>query len=460
MPKHKTMAPDERTIAAIATPPGIGGVCVIRISGPDALAIAEIVSGKRPQPRMATVTRFRDRQGAAIDQGILLYFKAPHSFTGEDVVEFQGHGGLAVTQALLTAALDAGARLAEPGEFSRRAFLNDKMDLAQAEAVADLIAARSQAAVKAANRSLQGIFSARIETLAADLLELRSYIEAALDFPEEEIDFLSAGDVETRLLAWGEQLGTLLTSSRQGALINDGVDLVLAGKPNAGKSSLLNALLDDERAIVTAQAGTTRDILRESLVIAGIPINLLDTAGLRESVNPVEQEGIRRSHKAISAADIVLLLVDGRSLDGAKEKQAIARMTSEFRRTSPQAHVLLVYTKSDLVDPAMCKIHGDGVWISAKKRQGLDGLQHRIARLAGKEEMRESVFIARERHVRALQESYRHYQDALAQLRGDRAGELLAEDLRLAHESLGEIIGKVGTEALLGEIFSGFCIGK
>lgn len=457
MPEHNL---DGQTIAAIATPAGIGGVCVIRISGPDAPQIAEMLSGKRPQPRVATLSRFRDHQNIPIDQGILLYFNAPHSFTGEDVVELQGHGGVAVARALLTAALDSGARLAEPGEFSRRAFLNDKMDLAQAEAVADLIAARSEAAVKAANRSLQGDFSKRIARLSQSLLELRAYIEAALDFPEEEIDFLSAGAVDARLRAWGEQLEALLTHSRQGVLINDGIDLVLAGKPNAGKSSLLNALLDRDRAIVTSHAGTTRDILRETLVIEGIPITLLDTAGLRESLDPVEQEGIRRSQKAISEADIVLLLADGRALDETQGEPTIADMSADLRQSAPQAHVLLVYNKSDLVDPSMRKTHHDGLWISAKQRQGLDLLQREIARLAGKQETREPVFIARERHLRALQETYRHYQNALMQLSGSRAGELLAEDLRLAHEKLGEIVGKISSEDLLEAIFSGFCIGK
>ena len=453
------MASDDRTIAAITTPPGTGGVCVVRVSGPDALAIAETLGGKSPQPRMATLTGFRDRQGTPIDQGILLYFKAPHSFTGEDVVELQGHGGVAVAQALLAAALDAGASLAEPGEFSRRAFLNDKMDLTEAEAVADLIAARSQAAIRAANRSLQGVFSKRIDTLADGLLELRSYIEAALDFPEEEVDFLSAGEVESRLRTWGEELAALLSASRQGSLINDGVDLVLAGKPNVGKSSLLNALLEEDRAIVTAQAGTTRDIVRESLVIEGIPIDLLDTAGLRESGDPAEQEGIRRSRKAIAEADIVLLLTDGHALEESSAKQALAQMAAELRQAAPQAHVLVVYNKADLVDPAMRDTR-DGLWISAKTRCGLDALKRHIARLAGKQETRESVFIARERHVRALQEAYRHYEEALRQLCHCRAGELIAEDLRRAHESLGEITGKVRSEDLLGEIFSGFCIGK
>ena len=443
------MQPAHDTIAAIATPPGTGGVSIIRISGSEALAIAARVSGTTPAPRRATLAHIRDARGDTLDQALLLYYPAPHSYTGEDTLEIQGHGGIAVTQAVLAAVLDAGARLAEPGEYTRRAYLNNKIDLAQAEAIADLINARSQAAVKAANRSLQGDFSRQIETLAADLLALRIYIEAALDFPEEEIDFLREGDIAVRLQGWGERLRTLLAQSTQGRLMNDGINLVIAGKPNAGKSSLLNALVGEERAIVTAQAGTTRDIVRETILIHGMPVNILDTAGLREAEDLVEQEGIRRTRHALSQADLILLLRDGSALDDAAD--------DELPANSPQ---LLAYNKADQTPPAVQAQHADGLWISAKTGAGIDALRDAIACAVGRDSREESPYIARERHLRALHQAERHYQDALAQLHSSQNGELIAEDLRLAHEALGSITGAVSSDDLLGHIFSSFCIGK
>ncbi|WP_314261704.1 tRNA uridine-5-carboxymethylaminomethyl(34) synthesis GTPase MnmE [Cardiobacterium hominis] len=443
------MQPAHDTIAAIATPPGTGGVSIIRISGSEALAIAARVSGTTPAPRRATLAHIRDARGDTLDQALLLYYPAPHSYTGEDTLEIQGHGGIAVTQAVLAAVLDAGARLAEPGEYTRRAYLNNKIDLAQAEAIADLINARSQAAVKAANRSLQGDFSRQIETLAADLLALRIYIEAALDFPEEEIDFLREGDIAVRLQGWGERLRTLLAQSTQGRLMNDGINLVIAGKPNAGKSSLLNALVGEERAIVTAQAGTTRDIVRETILIHGMPVNILDTAGLREAEDLVEQEGIRRTRHALSQADLILLLRDGSALDDAADDELPANI--------PQ---LLAYNKADQTPPAVQAQHADGLWISAKTGAGIDALRDAIACAVGRDSREESPYIARERHLRALHQAERHYQDALAQLHSSQNGELIAEDLRLAHEALGSITGAVSSDDLLGHIFSSFCIGK
>ena len=345
------MQPARDTIAAIATPPGTGGVSIIRISCGEALAIATRISGKTPPPRRATLAHIRDARGDTLDQALLLYYPAPHSYTGEDTLEIQGHGGIAVTQAVLAAVLDAGASLAEPGEYTRRAYLNNKIDLAQAEAIADLINARSQAAVKAANRSLQGDFSRQIETLAADLLALRIYIEAALDFPEEEIDFLREGDIAARLQGWGERLRTLLAQSTQGRLMNDGINLVIAGKPNAGKSSLLNALVGEERAIVTAQAGTTRDIVRETILIHGMPVNILDTAGLREASDLVEQEGIRRTRQALNQADLILLLRDGSALDD--------RGDETLPPESADTPLLLAYNKADQTPPAVQAQHAD-----------------------------------------------------------------------------------------------------
>ncbi|MFC2503771.1 MAG: tRNA uridine-5-carboxymethylaminomethyl(34) synthesis GTPase MnmE [Cardiobacterium sp.] len=439
------------TIAAIATPPGTGGVSIIRISGRDALAIAARISGITPLPRRATLAHIRDAHGDTLDQALLLYYPAPHSYTGEDTLEIQGHGGIAVTQAVLAAVLDAGARLAEPGEYTRRAYHNGKIDLAQAEAIADLINARSQAAVKAANRSLQGDFSRETDALAADLLALRTYIEAALDFPEEEIDYLQEGDIAARLQAWGERLHALLARSQQGRLMNDGINLVIAGKPNAGKSSLLNALVGEERAIVTAQAGTTRDIVRETVLIHGMPVNILDTAGLREADDLIEQEGIRRTRHALTQADLILLLRDGSALDD----------TSSGDEALPASvPLLLAYNKADQTPPAVQAQHTDGLWLSAKTGAGIDALRDEIARMVGRDEREESPYIARERHLRALQQAETHYHDALTQLRSTQNGELIAEELRLAHEALGSITGAVSSDDLLGHIFSSFCIGK
>ena len=438
------MASPTDTIAALATPPGLGGVAVIRVSGPRARAIGEALSGKTLTPRLATLSAFRDDAGQSVDAGLLLYFPGPHSYTGEDVVEFQGHGGPAVAQLLLQTVLAAGARLAEAGEFTQRAFLNDKMDLAQAEAVADLIHARSFSAVRAANRSLQGDFSRRVNGLVAGLTGLRLYLEAALDFPEEEIDFLGDGQIEARLQDWLAALDELLAQSDQGQLLNEGITLVLAGRPNAGKSSLLNALLGEERAIVSPVAGTTRDLIREQLLIAGMPVQILDTAGLRASDDAIEREGVRRSRAAVAAADVVINLIDGTS----------------FEEEPDLAGALRVYSKADLVPAEVQTAHGDGLWISAPTGRGLEELRAAVAARVGRQLDEEAPFIGRERHRQALLRARHYGEAALAQLRGARLGELVADDLRSAADALGEITGKMTADDLLGAIFSRFCIGK
>lgn len=442
------------TIAAIATPPGIGGVCIIRISGQQALSIAQMLTGREVfLPRRAYLATFKDKQAEVIDQGIVLYFPAPNSFTGEDVVELQGHGGIAVAHSLLEACFQAGARPAEGGEFTRRAFLNDKLDLAQAEAVADLISARSNAALKAANRSLQGEFSKIVHQLAEDILALRVYIEAALDFPEEEIDFLTEGDVEAKLIDWGGKLDQLLARTTQGQLINEGIDMVLAGKPNAGKSSLLNALAGEDRAIVTEQAGTTRDIVKETLIIEGMPVNVLDTAGLRESTDIVEQEGIRRSREAIAKADIIALLI---AIDDQSNSDELFEELTALAKNTP---IIRLYNKADLLADSDKSIRKEGIFLSAKTGEGLDDVRKAIAETVGRTH-HEQPFIARQRHLTALKTAQQYYLNALKQLQNYHAGELVADDLRLAHDALGEITGKIRSDDLLGEIFSGFCIGK
>jgi tRNA modification GTPase len=440
------------TIAACATPPGRGGVGIVRISGSAVKTIAQEVLGQVPTARLAVHRPFLDDEGKAIDDGLALYFPGPNSFTGEDVLELQGHGGPVVLDMLLKRVFAAGARPARPGEFSERAFLNDKMDLAQAEAIADLIDSSTQQAARSALRSLQGEFSQRIHTLSNQMVELRVYVEAALDFPDEEIDFLADESVLGRLSAIEAKLNQVFEEARQGSLLREGMNLVLAGKPNAGKSSLLNALSGREAAIVTHIPGTTRDVLKESIHIDGMPLHITDTAGLRESTDPVEQEGIRRAWQAIEQADLLLLLIDD-SLGKAEEESQIRDRLPENLR------VIEVYNKIDISQRPE-GLHGEEIGISAQTGAGIDQLKLLLKEHMGFHDVEEGQFLARRRHLHALERAQLHVISAREQLEVYNAGELMAEELRQAHDHLGEITGKMTSDELLGAIFSSFCIGK
>ena len=444
------------TIAAIATAPGRGGVGVIRISGSDLLPFAFSLTGKTPAPRQAVLADFRAADGSVIDTGLLLYFAAPRSFTGEDVIELQGHGGPVVMQMLLARCLDLGARLAEPGEFSRRAFLNGKMDLAQAEAVADLIDAATASAARSAVRSLQGEFSRAVHGLTDELINLRMLVEATLDFPEEDIDFLKAANAFARLDALDARLAETRDRAGQGRLLQSGLHVVLAGAPNVGKSSLLNCLAGDELAIVTPIAGTTRDALRSTIQIEGIPLHIIDTAGLRDTEDTVEQIGIARSWREIEKADVVLLLVDASAAVPALEADILARLPAGVKR-------LTVRNKIDLTgQPPQREDAPDGpqISLSARSGEGIALLRQSLLEIAGWHQT-EDVFIARERHLRALEAASQHLGTARAVVAGPfPALELFAEELRLAQQFLGEITGEFTADDLLGVIFSRFCIGK
>lgn len=444
------------TIAAIATAPGRGGVGVIRISGSNLLPFAFALSGKTPKPRYATLADFKAADGATLDSGLLLFFPGPHSFTGEDVLELQGHGGPVVMQMLLARCLDLGARLAEPGEFSRRAFLNGKLDLAQAEAVADLIDAATTSAARSAVRSLQGEFSKAVHSLTDELINLRMLVEATLDFPEEDIDFLKAANAFGRLENLQIRLAEIFDRAGQGKLLQAGLHVVLVGQPNVGKSSLLNRLAGDELAIVTAIAGTTRDALRSTIQIEGIPLHIIDTAGLRETDDEVEKIGIERTWREIERADVVLLLVDAREGVSAVDRKILAKLPTSLRQ-------ITVYNKIDLAGRAPERHdEADGVAISlsAKANQGIELLRQELLNIAGWHQA-EDVFIARERHLRALAEAHERIAAARERVEGMHpALELFAEELRLAQQALGQITGEFTADDLLGVIFSRFCIGK
>ncbi len=437
-------------IAAIATPPGRGGIGVIRLSGPDLTPLIQGILGRALQPRHATHARFLDAAGAMLDEGIALYFPAPHSFTGEHVLELQGHGGPQVLQLLLERCLELGARLAAPGEFSRRAFLNGKIDLAQAEAIADLIDAQSQAAARSAVRTLAGEFSRRVRELVDGLIQLRTLVEATLDFPEEEIDFLRQADAWGRLAGLQQQLQAVMQEARQGALLREGLNVVLIGQPNVGKSSLLNQLAGYEAAIVTEIAGTTRDTVREAIQIEGVALHVIDTAGLRETSDPVERLGIERTWAALAQADVALLLVDAVHGVGPQEQAIIGRL--------PAIPLITVHNKIDLAAEAP-RVAADGreVWLSAKTGAGIDLLRGQLLAAAGWRPVGEGAFMARGRHLEALRRAGRHLEQARAA--AERL-ELLAEELRLAQEALNEITGEFSADDLLGRIFSQFCIGK
>ena len=440
------------TIAAIATAPGRGGIGVVRVSGTGLVPFAEALTGRTPVPRHATLADFRDHDGSAIDSGLQLYFPAPHSFTGEDVLELQGHGGPVVMQLLLARCVALGARLAEPGEFTRRAFENDKLDLAQAEAVADLIDAATASAARSAVRSLQGEFSKEIHSLVEQLTELRALTEATLDFPDEEVDFLESADAFGRLARLRERLLRVFERAEQGRLLQGGLHVVLVGQPNVGKSSLLNRLAGDELAIVTPVAGTTRDALKGSIQIEGIPLHVIDTAGLRETDDEVEKIGIARTWREIERADVVLLLTDAQHGIGEAERAIVERLPAAARR-------LTIENKIDLAGRAPERREtADGVTlaVSAKGGEGIALLKQELLAIAGWHQA-EDVFIARERHLQALREAATHLANAerrLPQL------ELFAEEMRLAQQALCRITGEFSADDLLGEIFGRFCIGK
>jgi tRNA modification GTPase len=447
------MGPDNDTIAAVATPQGIGGVGIVRVSGPDAVAICEAVAGCVPPPRHAHFGDFLDAHGQPIDRGITLRFAAPASYTGEDVVEFQGHGGFIVMDLLLERVLQAGARLARPGEFSERAFLNDRMDLVQAEAVAELIESSTREAARLAMKSLDGEFSRRVNECDAAILAIRTFVEASIDFPEEEIDFLSESDVAERLETLHALLSRTLEECRRGAMLRGGLNVVLCGAPNAGKSSLLNALARKQRAIVSATPGTTRDTVDERILIGGIALNLVDTAGLREVEEDVEREGIRRAREAIAGSDLVLIVVD----DTDQDTTALDNIRAVLPSGLP---ALVVCNKIDLSGGAPgAREAADHIGVSAKSGAGLETLEEALLDRARRGAGTQDLFLARRRHVDAIETAFGHVDAARTECRYGN-GELMAESLRLAHLSLGEITGAVTSDDLLGEIFSSFCIGK
>lgn len=450
------------TIAAIATAQGRGGVGIVRISGPLASSAAQAITARALTPRYAHYGAFRDAEGDVIDEGLALYFPGPNSFTGEDVLELQGHGGPVVLDMLLQRCVQLGCRLARPGEFSERAFLNDKLDLAQAEAIADLIEASSAQAARNALRSLQGAFSLRVNDLTEKLISLRIYVEAAIDFPEEEIDFLADGHVLAMVDKVRAELSTVLKEAGQGALLRDGMNVVIAGRPNAGKSSLLNLLAGREAAIVTDIAGTTRDVLREHIHIDGMPLHVVDTAGLRDTDDHVEKIGVERALKAIGEADRVLLVVDAT----APEADDPFALWPEFLEQRPDpAKVTLIRNKADLsAEPISMTTSADGhvtISLSAKTEgAGLELLREHLKACMGYEQTAESSFSARRRHLEALRQACGYLDHGREQLTLAEAGELLAEDLRHAQQALGEITGAFSSDDLLGRIFSSFCIGK
>jgi tRNA modification GTPase len=441
------------TIAAIASAPGAAGVGVVRVSGPHVPLIAQTLLSRSPSPRHAHFAAFRAADGELIDRGLLLYFPAPASYTGEHVLELQGHGSVVLLDALLRRVCELGARLARPGEFTERAFLNGKLDLAQAEAVADLIAARSQAGARAALQSMEGVFSHKVDALLQALTLLRVHVEAAIDFPEEEIDFLADPAIAQKLQSLRVQLAELLQETQRGVRLNDGLRVAIIGRPNTGKSSLLNALAGSERAIVTDIAGTTRDVLRESISLEGIALELADTAGLRDTHDPVEREGVRRAHSERERADVVLLVTDAQHADA--DLAWLRDLPSSVER-------LLVINKIDLggESPHAGMHQGvHGLWLSVKTGEGLDALRDHLKQLAGAGGG-EGAFSARRRHVLALQCVSDHLDRAAHVLSATRSGELAAEELRQAQHALGEITGAYSSDDLLGAIFSSFCIGK
>ena len=448
---------DTDTIVALATPAGRGGVGIVRVSGRLVPDITQVILRKSIQPRIANHLDFYATDGSLIDQGIAIYFQGPNSYTGEDVLELQGHGGPHIMDMLIETVLDTGARLARPGEFTERAFLNDKLDLVQAEAVADLIDAGSREAARSAAQSLNGAFSNHIHDLTESLIQLRIFVEAAIDFPEEEIDFLADERIATQLNNLISQVDDTLASANQGAILRDGIHAVIVGKPNAGKSSLLNALAGQETAIVTHIEGTTRDILKEQIQIDGIPIHITDTAGIRYSDDEVEKIGIERAKQEVEKADLILLVVDQQARD---ESELEDDWPQEINR--PDVPVILVRNKIDLTDqsPSVEETeYGFKIRLSAKFGHGLEELEHTMKQIVGYQEKQEGQFIARRRHIQALTNCLSRLHMAKEQL-NNKAGELLAEELRLGQQDLNEITGEFTSDDLLGRIFTSFCIGK
>jgi tRNA modification GTPase len=472
------LARHQDPIAAIATAPGRGAVGIVRISGKGLGPLVQALCGRTLRPREATYLPFRDAMGQPIDQGLALYFPAPHSYTGEDVLELQAHGGPVVLQLLLARCLEAaaevapasgqprlaGLRLAQPGEFTERAFLNDKIDLAQAEAIADLIDASTEAAARSASRSLSGAFSQEIHALRDALIHLRMLVEATLDFPEEEIDFLRKADARGQLSNLEQNVLRVLQRTRQGALLREGIKVVIAGQPNAGKSSLLNALAGAELAIVTPIAGTTRDKVQQTIQIEGVPLHVIDTAGLRDSNDEVERIGIARAWDEIAQADAVLFLHDlVRCAEPGYQEADAAIAQTMAQRLPPLVPVVDVWNKSDRVDltDTCLPDEGAGIRLSARTGQGLERLRQRLLEIAGWQAAPEGVYIARARHVQALQVVQQHLDACVAQLEASGpALDLLAEELRLAQNALSDITGEFSSDDLLGVIFSSFCIGK
>jgi tRNA modification GTPase len=443
---------DRETIAAIATAPGRGGIGVVRVSGKGLGGLAQALTGSKVPPRTAVVKRFHDAHGVPIDAGIALYFPAPHSYTGEDVLELQGHGGPVVLRLLLQRCVELGARVAEPGEFTRRAFLNGKLDLAQAESVVDLIDATTTQAARCAVRSLQGEFSSRIHVLTAGIVELRMLVEAILDFPEEDVEALDRTDAQNRLAHVRAALADVLQAARQGSLMREGLHVVLAGPPNVGKSSLLNRLAGEDLSIVTEVPGTTRDTIRQVIDLGGVPAYIIDTAGLRESEDPVERIGIERAWKAIATADAILLLSDATA--ACEPDDAIA---SRLPADIPRIHVVNKIDLGTLSARSEARGGESRIWLSAKTGEGVDELRQALLNAVGWEGHGETAFLARERHLRALHAAATHLGVAAthaAEL------ELFAEELRLAHDALAAITGEFTADDLLGQIFSRFCIGK
>ena len=447
------------TIAAVATPSGQGGIGIIRVSGPKAAHIAEKISGLCPAPRYAHYGAFKDKDAVVIDSGLTLYFKKPFSFTGEDVIEFHAHGGPVVLDILLKEILSHDVRPARAGEFSERAFLNDKIDLTQAEAIADLIAADSEQAARAATRSMQGEFSSVINQLVEALIHLRIHVESALDFPEEEIDFLADEAIAEQLKQVQKNLLQVKSSAQQGRLLKEGMTVVIAGKPNAGKSSLLNQLAGQESAIVTDIAGTTRDILREHIQIDGLPLHIIDTAGLRESEDVIEQEGVKRARQMIESADKILFVVDINDREDP--------MIDDLPEAIPMTVIYNKIDKSEqnikpekVTDKDKSGFGGTKIYLSAKKGEGIDLLKQHLKTSMGYQQKNEGQFIARRRHLDAIDTAEQHLKIAAINLHELQAGELLAEELRFAQDALSSITGEFSSDDLLGRIFSDFCIGK